>query len=309
MINTKNVLSKMALVLNKEQLDILTAVLNDETKTIGTNEELIADFVKSKQYENCSAMTLKMYKREITLFNEWFKKSFDEVTKKDIESYIGHYRAEHEVSDTTANNMRRYISTFFGYLEHEDIICSNPVRKTKAIKTCKQVKKAFTDVEIEKMRINSSSYRDKVIFDTLYSTGVRVSELVQMNRADLKDGCAIVRGKGNKERYVYFTSVVWEELNSYLESRTDNCPALFITNRKERISKTRVEQIVRDTGRAHNIKAYPHKFRRTLASNMLNKGCPIQEVQTILGHSSIETTMIYCDINRDNIQYDHKKYC
>lgn len=309
MINTKAVIDKMSVVLSNEQLAILEMVLNQEDKEIGSNTELIEAFVNSKKYENCSQKTIKQYKREIELFCDWFKESVVNVTKRDIENYVCYYKQNHEISDTTANNIRRFISAFFAYLENEDIIRNNPVKKTKPIKTCKQVKRAYTEVEVENMRNGAKNFRDKVIIDTLNSTGMRISELTNLNRDDVYNGAAIVKGKGNKEREVYFSEVAWDELMKYLESRKDDNPSLFISNRNTRMTKDRTEQIIRNIGKASNVKAHPHKFRRTFASRMINNGCPIQEVQQLLGHKSIETTMIYCDINKDNIKYDHKKYC
>lgn len=313
-----NVVNKMEGVLGKEQLELLKKTLEyellaKEKKDKASNERLLNDFISSKSYENCSQQTIEQYKRENMKFLKAIRKKVENVNKKDIEKYLSDYRKSHEVSDVTLNNMRRFISAFFNYLEFEDIIKCNPVRKTKPVREVKLIKPSFTDLEVEEMRENVSTLRDKAIIETLNTTGVRVSELCNMNIDDIQNGSAVIRGKGNKERTVYFSDKALYYLNKYLDTRKDTNTALFINLKKtkgkyERVSKGSIEKMIRDIGNESGIKAHPHKFRRTVATRGINKGMPIQEVRVLLGHSKIDTTLIYCNVAESNIQMSHKKY-
>lgn len=315
----ENTLKKMSVVLNCEQIKILEKTLNDELlkqerQCRKSNEELLKDFLKSKNYENCSSSTIKQYERENKKFISWCSnKDLKNITKKDIEKYLWDYRIEHNVSAITINNMRRYISSFFNFLELEDIIKCNPVRKTKPVKESKNIKKPYSEIEIEELRENTNNLRDRAIIDTLNSTGIRVSELCKMNICDIHDRVAVVRGKGNKERKVYFSERAWHNVNKYLKSRTDHNSALFVNLRKtnneyKRISTNSIEKMIRTLGENLKIAAYPHKFRRTVASRASNRGMPIQEIQVLLGHSKIDTTIIYCNISENNIRSSCEKY-
>lgn len=313
-----NVVEKMCGVLDKSQLDLLKQTLEyellaKEKKDKLSNERLLDDFISSKSYENCSQQTIEQYRRENAKFLKSIRKKVENVNKKDIEKYLSDYRQIHKVSDVTLNNMRRFISAFFNYLEFEDIIKCNPVRKTKPVREVKLIKPSFTDLEVEEMRENVSTLRDKAIIETLNTTGVRVSELCNMNIDDIQNGSAVIRGKGNKERTVYFSDKALYYLNKYLDTRKDTNTALFINLKKtkgkyERVSKGSIEKMIRDIGNESGIKAHPHKFRRTVATRGINKGMPIQEVRVLLGHSKIDTTLIYCNVAESNIQMSHKKY-
>ena len=313
-----SIITKMHDKLDNTQLTLLRQTLEyellaKEKKEKLSNERLLNDFILSKTYENCSQQTIEQYRRENTKFLNSIRKKVENITKKDIEKYLSDYRNSHNVSDVTLNNMRRFISAFFNYLEFEDIIKCNPVRKTKPVREVKIIRASFTDLEGEEMRESITTLRDKAIIETLNTTGVRVSELCNMNINDIQNGTSIIRGKGNKERTVYFSDKALYYLHKYLETRTDTNNALFInlkrTNGKyERITKGSVEKMVRDVGKKINIKAHPHKFRRTVATRGINKGMPIQEVRVLLGHSKIDTTLIYCNVAESNIQMSHKKY-
>lgn len=313
-----NIVTKMDKVLNEDQLNLLKQTLEyellaKEKKEKLSNERLLDEFISSKSYENCSQQTIEQYKRENTKFLKTIRKKVENINKKDIEKYLSDYRRTHNVSDVTLNNMRRFISAFFNYLEFEDIIKCNPVRKTKPVREVKLIKPSFTDLEVEEMRENVTTLRDKAIIETLNTTGVRVSELCNMNIDDVQNGSAIIRGKGNKERTVYFSDKALYYLNKYLDTRKDTNTALFINLKKtsgeyKRISKGSIEKMIRDIGNESGIKAHPHKFRKTVATRGINKGMPIQEVRVLLGHSKIDTTLIYCNVAESNIQMSHKKY-
>lgn len=314
----KNVILQMENYLSQSQIEILKSVLKKEfekeKKQINlSNQEYLENFIKEKTYESCSINTIKMYKYENNKFIQRLNKSVTKVTKNDIEEYLVEYRSKNNISNVTLNNMRRYISAFFAYLENEDIIKCNPVRKTKPIKELKDVKVPFTELEIEELRENATSLRDRAIIETLNTTGLRVSELCGLDISQVIDCSAVICGKGNKERTVYFSKSAWHTVEKYLKTRHDNNPALFINMRKtngvyERISKGTVENSIRKLGEKSNIKAHPHKFRRTVASRAANKGMPIQEIQALFGHSKIDTTIRYCSVNQENIKMSHEKF-
>ena len=317
-VMVNNVVNQMAKVLNAEQLIVLRNVLQNELATkvaqdLKTNMELLREFITSKSYENCSRGTLKLYESENVKFINWIDKTVDKVTKKDIEAYLMAYKNANGISNVTLNNMRRYISAFFTYLEYEDIITCNPVRKTKPVKEIKVVKKPFTELELEELRDGVGNLRDKAIIDTLNTTGMRVSELCSLDIEDIHGRSAVIRGKGNKERTVYFSERAWHNVQKYLNTRTDNNPALFVGLKRSngafnRITINAVESMIRMIGMKKDIVAHPHKFRRTVASRAANKGMPIQEIQVLLGHSKIDTTMIYCNVNESNIRLSHEKF-
>ncbi|MEE1517251.1 MAG: tyrosine-type recombinase/integrase [Lachnospiraceae bacterium] len=314
----KNVLKSMKNTLNEQQLQMLEGVLERELiskqqRERKNNEQLLEEFIKSKMYENCSSETLAQYKRENTRFLNCINKKVENIDKKDVEKYLTDYRYERKVSDRTLNNARAFISAFFNYLEFEDIIKCNPVRKTKPVKEAKRLKASFTELQVEQMRECAITDREKAIIETLNTTGVRVSELCNIDIKDIENGAAVIRGKGNKERTVYFSDKALYYISRYINGRKDENTALFVNQKKSngkynRISKGTVEKIVRDIGKKVEVRAYPHKFRRTVATRGGNKGMPIQEIQALLGHSKLDTTMIYCNVSDANVQMSHRKY-
>ena len=314
----KNVIAKMQKILGEEELKILEITLANEllkkqAREKKNNEQLLDEFIKSKVYENCSQETIAQYKRENLRFLGKIHKKVENVDKKDIEKYLADYREERKVSERTLNNARAFISAFFNYLEFEDIIKCNPVRKTKPIREVKKVRHSFSDLQVEQMRECAKTDRDRAIIETLNTTGVRVSELHNLDISDIKQGKATIRGKGNKERTVYFSEKALYYINKYLDTRKDDNNALFVNSRKtngkyERMSKSSIENLVRNIGKQINVRAYPHKFRRTVATRGGNKGMPIQEIQALLGHSKLDTTMIYFNVSDNNIQNSHKKF-
>lgn len=314
----KNVLKKMESNLCAIQLEQLEQVLEKELmrkqrRDNQSNQQLLNEFLKSKAYENCSPGTIEQYRRENQRFLSKICKKVVNIDKKDVERYLADYRTQNGVSDVTLNNARRFISAFFNYLEFEDVIRCNPVRKTKPVREVKKLKPSFTDLEIEQMRELAESDRDKAIIETLNTTGVRVSELCSLNISDIHNNVAIIRGKGNKERKVYFSEKALYYIRKYIEGRQDGSSALFINEKRtqgiyNRVSKGAIEKLVRDIGQEIQIRAYPHKFRRTVATRGANKGMPIQEIQALLGHSKLDTTMIYCNVADSNVEMSHRKY-
>lgn len=235
------------------------------------------------------------------------------ITTDDIREYLAEYQKMNSCGKVTVDNVRRNLSSFFSWLEEEDYILKSPMRRIHKIKTKQAVKEVITDEMIEQLRDHCKCKRDLAMIDLLYSTGIRVGELVGLNRTDINFGereC-VVYGKGDKERRVYFDAKSKLHLQDYLKERVDDNPALFVTLDApyERLKISGVEIRVRELGRKLNMdKIHPHKFRRTMATRAIDKGMPIEQVQKILGHSQIDTTMQYAIVNQNNVKSAHRKY-
>lgn len=276
--------------------------------------KVLREFLMSKKFEGCSTQTLRLYYD--TLFNFIVTigdKSIFELKTTDIRSYLVEYQETHKVSNLTSDNMRRVFSSFFNWLETEDYFLKNPVNKIKRIKTDKVIKKPFTDEELEAIRDAAKTYRELALVEFLYSSGVRVSELCGLDIVDINFNTreGIVYGKGGKERVIYFDAKSKVHLRNYLGTRVDNNPALFVTKKYpyKRLEKSGVELIIRQIGQRAGVdKCHPHRFRRTFATNLLDKGVPIEQVQVLLGHTKIDTTLIYAAVNTQNVKLNHSRY-
>lgn len=270
-------------------------------------------FIYAKKVEGCSIRSIKYYKSTIENMMKVIQKQVKHITTDDIRKYLGDYNKNSNCSKITIDNIRRIISSFFSWLEEENYILKSPVRRIHKIKTEKVVKETYTDESIEIMRDNCSEIRDLAIIDLLNSTGMRVGELVRLNISDINfnERESIVFGKGDKQRKVYFDAKTKIHLQSYLNSRSDNNEALFVSLLKphKRLEISGVEIRLRKLGKKLNInKVHPHKFRRTLATRAIDKGMPIEQVQQLLGHSKIDTTLQYAMVNQNNVKSSHRKY-
>lgn len=275
--------------------------------------ELIDSFIAAKRIEGCSEKTLKYYKTTIDAMVESVAKNVRHIQTEDLRSYFIRYQEKNHSSRVTIDNIRRILSSFFTWLEDEDYIIKSPVRRIHKVKTASSIKETYTDEELEKMRDNCEELRDLAMIDLLASTGMRVGEMVLLNRSDLNftERECVVFGKGNKERIVYFDARAKLHLQEYLDSRTDENVALFVTLRAphERIKIGGVEHRLRELGKKLNIqKVHPHKFRRTLATMAIDKGMPIEQLQRLLGHQRIDTTLQYAMVKQNNVKIAHKKY-
>ena len=240
-------------------------------------------------------------------------KTVQQITTDDLRQYLTTYQTERKSSKVTIDNIRRILASFYSWLEDEDYIIKSPVRRIHKVKTAKLVKETYTDEALELMRDKCDSLRDLAIIDLLASSGMRIGEMVALNRDDINfaERECIVFGKGNRERLVYFDARTKIHLQNYLDSRTDSNPALFVTLRSpyERLQIGGVELRLRELGRRLSIpKVYPHKFRRTLATSAIDKGMPIEQVQQLLGHQKIDTTMHYAMVKQQNVKLAHRKY-
>lgn len=282
-----------------------------------THEEEEPDFVKmflsAKRIEGCSEKSLTYYQSTIEKMTEVIRKSARHITTDDLRNYLAEYQKEHNSSKVTIDNIRRILSSFFSWLEDEDYIIKSPVRRIHKVKTGKTVKETYSDEELEKMRDNCSELRDLAMIDMLASTGMRIGEMVLLNRNDIdfNERECVVFGKGDKERIVYFDARTKIHLQNYLDSRTDENPALFVTLKMpfKRISIGGIETRLREFGRRLGLeKVHPHKFRRTMATMAIDKGMPIEQLQQLLGHQRIDTTLQYAMVKQNNVKAAHKKY-
>lgn len=305
---------KESLIINFEKLEFI--IKTDELKhqeELDENTSMIESFISSKQIEGCSDRTIKYYKEIIDKFNDSFDKSIKKITTEEIRSYLSDYKEMSTCGSTTIDNIRRVLSSFFSWLEDEDYIIKSPIRRIHRIKTPTTVKEVLTDENLEKLRDECENIRDLSLIELFISTGMRVGELVNLNISNLnfEDRSCIVLGKGNKEREVYFDAKTKLHLKEYISKRNDTNDALFVSLREphQRLSISGIELIVRNLGVNTNInKVHPHKFRRTLATMAIDKGMPVEQVQKLLGHVKIETTMHYAMVNQSNVKISHRKY-
>ena len=283
------------------------------TETEDDSQKLIDTFVYAKRIEGCSEKTLKYYRTTIETMTEAIDKGVRHMQTDDLRAYLTEYQEKHGSSRVTIDNIRRILSSFFSWLEDEDHILKSPVRRIHKVKTATNIKETYTDEELEKMRDNWTELRDLAIVDRLASTGMRIGEMVLLNKADINfnERECVVFGKGDKERVVYFDARTKIHLQNYIDGRTDDDPALFVTLRAphERIKIGGIESRLREIGKALEIeKVHPHKFRRTLATLAIDKGMPIEQLQQLLGHKRIDTTLQYAMVKQSNVKQAHRKY-
>ena len=314
---------KMLPYLNNEQLMQLRSVLSETLKgamiSYDGNEQkvdkrdAVAAFINAKHIEGCSEKTLRYYQKTIKTMLADVGKSANQITTDDLRKYLTDYQMQRKSSKVTIDNIRRILSSFFSWLEDEDFILKSPVRRIHKVKTAKVVKDTYTDEALELMRDSCTNTRDLAIIDLLASSGMRVGEMVMLNREDIdfnERECVVV-GKGNKERLVYFDARTKIHLQNYLNERMDTNPALFVSLKvpHERLVIGGVETRLRELGKRLNLqKVHPHKFRRTLATSAIDKGMPIEQVQQLLGHQKIDTTMHYAMVKQQNVKLAHRKY-
>ena len=314
-----SILNEMADYLNIAQMkklqEVLLKNLSDETpqKEEISNNEYLKMFIDAKRIEGCSMRTLSYYQVTVEHLLSQITCPIRKITTDQIRCYLANYQKRNNCSKVTVDNIRRNISSFFSWLEEEDYILKSPMRRIHKIKTKQAVKEIISDEIIERLRDNCKCLRDLAMIDLLYSTGIRVGELVGLNISDInfEERECVVYGKGDKERRVYFDAKAKLHLQNYIESRVDNNPALFVTLDApyDRLKISGVEIRIRELGRMLNLeKVHPHKFRRTMATRAIDKGMPIEQVQKILGHSQIDTTMKYAIVNQNNVKTSHRRY-
>lgn len=305
---------KQTLIINFDTFDIIIKTSEyQKQQAKSENENKVDMFISSKEVEGCSKRTIKYYREIIEKFIAFYDKSIKHITTEDVRQYLADYKSKGNCNSVTIDNLRRVLSSFFSWLEDEDYITKSPVRRIHRIKTQIMVKETFSDENVEKMRDQCNSLRNLSIIELLISTGMRVGELINLNIKDInfEERSCIVLGKGNKQREVYFDARAKLHLLQYLNTRSDKELALFVSMKKphQRLSISGIELIIRKIGTETEInKVHPHKFRRTLATMAIDKGMPIEQVQKLLGHVKIETTLHYAMVNQNNVKISHRKY-
>lgn len=321
-----NILQGMLGALNNAQMKRLQQVLetaldryfaSDDTQDASqmdeVNKKMLDAFIDAKRIEGCSEKSLRYYKNTIDKMLTSINKGIQEIETDDIRNYLTNYQLEHGSSKVTIDNMRRILSSLFSWLEDEDYILKSPVRRIHKVKSAAVIKETYTDEALELLRDSCTELRDLAMIDMLASTGMRVGEMVLLNRNDIdfNERECIVFGKGSKERVVYFDARTKIHLQNYLESRTDDNPALFVSLKSphERLKIGGIEVRLREFGKKLGLqKVHPHKFRRTLATMAIDKGMPIEQLQQLLGHSKIDTTLQYAMVKQSNVKIAHRKY-
>lgn len=313
------VLNEMSEYLSIAQMKKLQEVIlktfaeNEVSKANISNDEFLKMFLSAKRIEGCSERTIKYYQTTVKHLLSQTETNVRRISTEEIREYLSNYQKRNNCSNATVDNVRRNISSFFSWLEEEDYILKSPMKRIHKIKTKTVVKSVISDEGIEKLRDNCKEKRDLAIIDLLYSTGIRVGELVNLNieDIDLEGRECVVYGKGDKERRVYFDAKAKVHLKEYIENRNDNNAALFVTLDAsfDRLKISGVEIRLRKLGRELNLeRIHPHKFRRSMATRAIDKGMPIEQVQKILGHSQIDTTMQYAMVNQNNVKSAHQKF-
>lgn len=322
-----DVLRDMLVYLDNGQAEQLRRVLKHnlsgyeiQRKTDSTTEDastenvrLICAFLSAKRIEGCSEKSLAYYRKTIETMSEKIGKGITHITTNDLRSYLTDYQAERKSSKVTIDNIRRILSSFFSWLEDEDYILKSPVRRIHKVKTAVTIKETYTDEALETMRDHCDSLRDLALIDMLASTGMRVGELVLLNRDDInfEERECVVFGKGSKERMVYFDARTKIHLQNYLAQRTDSNNALFVSLKApyERLQIGGVESRLRELGKRLALpRVHPHKFRRTLATMAIDKGMPVEQLQRLLGHQRIDTTLQYAMVKQSNVKIAHRRY-
>ena len=307
-IKLKEILTEICLNYHIEILE-----QNQKKEIQKNNEEILNKFISSKEIEGCSKRTLNYYRDTINKMFDAVNLPINEITTEKLRNYLADYKNNSNAGMVTIDNIRRTLSSFFAWIENEDYIVKSPVRRIHKVKTTRRVKETLTDENLEKLRDTCSNVRDLAILELLISTVMRVGEITRLNISDMnfQERSCIVLGKGNSEREVYFSAKSKMYIKKYLETRTDDNEALFVSLIKlyNRLGISGVEILIRNLGKEANInKVHPHKFRRTMATMTIDKGMPIEQVQKLLGHLKIDTTMEYAMVNQNNVKNSHRKY-
>ena len=319
-----DVIQAMLHHLNNQQLECLKKALEealdgkqiqrgDVKENVEQNKDYVNKFISAKRIEGCSEKSLFYYENTINAMLSSINKNIKHIATDDLRLYLTEYQKKNEISKVTLDNIRRILSSFFSWLEDEDYILKSPARRIHKVKATLCIKNTYSDEEIELMRDVCQNERDLAIIDMLASTGMRVGEMVNLKRSDIdfQERECVVLGKGDKQRTVYFDARTKIHLQKYLDTRNDDNDVLFVSLRDK--SKTLgiggIENLIRNLGKDAGInKAHPHKFRRTLATGAIDKGMPIEQVQQLLGHKRIDTTLMYAMVKQSNVKASHRKY-
>ena len=276
-------------------------------------DSMLAKYIATKRIEGKAESTIKRYYDTCYMMIHEICKPLHEITTYDLRYYLAVYKEQRKISNRTLDGMRRCFSSFFSWLSAEGLIGKNPCAALSQIKYTKVVKKPYTATEMERLKQACTSIRNLALIEFLYASGCRVSEVVRLNRDDInfQTRDAVVLGKGSKERTIYLTPVALMHLQDYLNTRTDTDPCLFASVRTphKRLSKAGIERTLKKLGESANVtNVHPHRYRRTLATNLLDRGANIQDVAAVLGHADLKTTQVYCYISQSNVRASYNKY-
>lgn len=326
-----DIIEGMSLTLNNSQLMELNRSLNAHTANLTiienpestdlnyeeTNKNLIKYFIKSKKLKGLSSKSLKYYESQLQKLEEYAIKSFIEFTADDLKEYLRFGQEINQWSKVTLNNVRRILSSFWKWMELEEIIIINPMKRIPSVKQPKYVRKAFTDEEIEILRLeidkHPNAIRNHAIFEMLLSSGLRLSEITSLKKEDvnLVDCKGVVMGKGAKERVFYFSERTKQYILSYFKLRKDNKQWLFVSSNApfNKLGQSGISTIIRELGvNAGVTNVHPHRFRRTMATKLVRKGMPLEQVSELLGHSSLSVTMRYVETDNELLKLIHDKH-
>ena len=273
-------------------------------------EDMLKLFIDTKRIEGRSEKTLERYQYILRHFRQQDGTPIREVTVYNIRQFLA-YEKGRGIADSTLRGYRDIFNSFFGWIHREGLIQNNPCANLNPIKCKKEVRLPYSDVDLEKLKESCITQRDKAIVYFLLATGCRISEMCGLNRDDIdfRNLECTVLGKGNKERTVYLDPVSAMQLQNYLKARTDDKEALFIGKGTDRLQPGGVRKRLNEIAEAAGVQhVHPHRFRRTLATNLINHGMAIQEVANVLGHEKIDTTMTYVYINKENVKNSYRKY-
>lgn len=319
----ENVMAAMQGVLDCRQMKMLKVTLQEQLRSVNVsacepergndNILLLESFIAAKKIEGCSERSMCYYRSTIEHFFAMVAMPVSQIDTSAIRQYLSDYQAGRKAGKVTIDNMRRILSSFFAWLEDEDYIVKSPVRRIHKVKTDSLVRDTLTDEQLEQIRDNCDNARDLAMIDLLSSTGMRVGELVRLNRQNVnfQERQCVVFGKGNKERVVYFNARTKIHLQAYLDERRDDNKALFVSLNApyKRLQISGVERRIKALGRAVAVEhVHPHKFRRTLATVAIDKGMPIEQVQRLLGHVRIDTTLHYAMVSQQNVRLSYRKH-
>lgn len=275
-------------------------------------DRVLKIFCGSMITEGKSKRTVYTYRCVLSKFMADVNKHLEDVNVFDIRVWLA--VKQNEVSMSTCENYRSYLSSFFGWLTREEFIEKNPMVKIKPIKFTKPAKHSFTEVEIDKLRMACKSLRERAIMEFLLSSGIRISELSDLHRSDVNMETKEVNvrhGKGGKQRFTYINDVCRTHLSAYLDSRADSNETMFLSNKNNPMSPGAARLMLHKLAIRAGMKeedVHPHRFRRTFATKHAKDGMTMTSIQKLMGHSQINTTQLYIDMNSDTIKQEYERF-
>ena len=293
-----------------ERISTFEVEQSKEDASDAESDELLATYLSAKQLEGRSEKTLARYEYIIRRMYTEVKVPIRKISVFHLRTYLSGEK-NRGVSDSTLDGVRQVLSAYFGWLQKEGLLPADPTINLNPIKAIKKVRRPYTAIDIEKLKECCENDRDKAIMSLLLSTGCRISEICQLNKNDIDfiNKEILVLGKGNKERTVFIDDVTAMLLKRYLDERKDSSEALFTGKGTERMRPCGIRKMIHTVAERAGVEnAHPHRFRRTLATTLIDHGMPIQEVAAILGHDKLDTTMKYVYLSKNNVKNSYNKF-